>query len=246
MKRIALFLAGIGIGVVGVYVLVSKVRPQPNHGVRGSERGGLITEGQPATQRGSRRPSGVGPGTAAPPRFESRVRSVLQSNPRQPGYDAVKLTELGHPPNKVFQAEPRDDAWAKPMEKILVERLSADLQAFTERAKVASVECRSSSCLLQVDAPEDDKERLILGLQMPPLGDIMAPESANEVVQPGWQRQAVYVLFAAENREVQTHTALQQKRREMGLRVLTGMGSELTRLGVDPSKLPPLTPAANR
>lgn len=76
---------------------------------------------------------------------------VAQDDPRAADYDALRLSQMVSVSSfEVFEREPRNDPWASGMEQVLDEILVDALAADFEGAEVASVECRTQSCMVSL------------------------------------------------------------------------------------------------
>jgi hypothetical protein len=240
MRRLVLILTATCLGVlVGGYFVNRSRRPgQPMGGGRAAEPVGESTvlaaaAGVPGNKAGGR---------GVPPRFEPTSSSPVQSDPTRPDYDALKLSDIGYSMKDIYEAEPRNERWARAMESRLEKRLLGDLPAFSERGKLAGVECRSSSCEVKVDAPFEDINRMNFGLQYPPLGDAFSPSISDKPIEAGWHRHTVHVLFSPENRDLRALAELDRTRRKLGLEAIQEAHQYVSKLGIDPSKLPPVEP----
>jgi hypothetical protein len=167
----------------------------------------------PALPAGPARPGSSASRDIPPPRFATKSTGRVESDPTKPGYDPVDLLTIGNNTLDVFRAEPRSDPWAGKMEKLLGTSVTVDVKHFSKRAKVIQTECRTSSCLVTVEAPDDELKRISLALQIAMRGDIMRFESA-EGAPAGWHRQVLYVGFRQERREIDRYTTWQKDLRK--------------------------------
>ena len=71
-------------------------------------------------------------------------------------YDPIKLLDNGVPPGEVFVEEPRTDAWADRVEAVLRAKMQSDLEAMVPEARVG-VSCKTLSCVVGIDAPEEKR-----------------------------------------------------------------------------------------
>jgi hypothetical protein len=81
-----------------------------------------------------------------PPKFV--VRSEPYTDPSKLQYDQVRLMDEGVKASDIFAAEPRNEAWAAPLEKEMGGWLKGMLQDRFPNLKDFSFECRSRSCRL--------------------------------------------------------------------------------------------------
>jgi hypothetical protein len=71
-------------------------------------------------------------------------------------YDPTKLVENGVPAGEVFLKEPRDPVWADVIEGVIGGKMRSDLERLVPGATLQIV-CKTLSCLIGVDAPEDKR-----------------------------------------------------------------------------------------
>lgn len=71
-------------------------------------------------------------------------------------YDPTKLLENGVAAGEVFNEEPRTATWADPVEGIIGGAMGRDLAAMVPGAAVV-LKCKTLSCLVGIDAPEDKR-----------------------------------------------------------------------------------------
>jgi hypothetical protein len=177
---------------------------------------------------------------ASPPRFLTKQAVPVQNDPTQPDYDPVQLSAVGHSFQDIFKAEPRNRRWASAIEHILDSRLAGDLPVFSGEAKIAGIECHTSSCEVKVDAPFDDVHRVTFGLQYPPLGDAFSPSVEKEPIAEGRHRHTLLVLFRPQSRELSELEKQDRERRRLGLEIIKTAPQRMAELGIDPSRFPPL------
>jgi hypothetical protein len=77
-------------------------------------------------------------------------------------YDPTKLVEAGVPAGEVYLKEPRDPVWAEMVEGMIGGKMRGDLQRLVPEASL-QMACKTLSCLIGVDAPEE-KRPLALAL----------------------------------------------------------------------------------
>jgi hypothetical protein len=96
----------------------------------------------------------------APPSFVTPPPSGVQLDPRAANYDALALGPLvtGGLRN-VFDGEPRDEAWAAPVEKGLGAALSKDAGGIPGVSGI-EVECRTTMCRVTWSAPAESQLKI--------------------------------------------------------------------------------------
>lgn len=84
-----------------------------------------------------------------------------QTDPRQPDYDPVAAYQLGGEGNvmRLFDSEPRDEAWASEREADISSFLRRDMQAADPEA-ILDVECRTATCRLRRRSPTAQTDSL--------------------------------------------------------------------------------------
>jgi hypothetical protein len=132
--------------------------------------------------------------TAAPPQDSppAPVTAMSDAGALGPEYDPVVLVDRGAEPVKVYLAEPRNPAWAGPVEEVIGAQLDADVKKVTGAGAV-SMGCRTLSCLILVEAPADKMELALSMVQVVALG----PITVNLGPSPDGKGQ---VLFLTERR----------------------------------------------
>jgi hypothetical protein len=246
MKKLVVTLAGAALGIVAGLLLMSRSTARRGDAATESTAGRPVHPSESTAEpKRSAQADEPGKSQITPPHFVAQSTSRVENDPMNADYDPVKLAGIGHRSAAIFAAEPRVEEWAGPMERMLEKRVAAHLELFSNRAKMASVECRSSSCLVGVDAPDEDAARVNMALQVPPLGDLIEPSVSGEVGQEGWRRLNLHVLFRKENRDFETYARLQKERRKMFLEALKKDQNFLVQMGIDPAKLPPSETSGN-
>ena len=101
----------------------------------------VVTPGSAANVAGAQ---GHGPAPAV------RDSHPLVRDPRQPGYDAARLfgTRLNDA-RGIFEAEPRDESWAKPREAAIEQSSLEAFKSVDPRVRMA-VECHTGTCRVRV------------------------------------------------------------------------------------------------
>ena len=128
----------------------------------------------PAVERGSKPPS-------PPPVFVpvDDSRPALQVVPGAPGYDPTKfggLISIG----KVFEAEPRNESWARPVEEHMQRRLERDLGSIAPQV-TTKVECRTTTCRWTWTGPAESDEAVRWAQRMLYMGSVVARTGKNEL-----------------------------------------------------------------
>jgi hypothetical protein len=98
-------------------------------------------------------PGGATDGPAGP----SGATSAPSGSPAPVVYDPTKLLESDVPAGEVYDKEPRSDAWADATEAFVGDAMRRDLAAMVPGAAVI-LKCRTLSCLVGIDAPEDKRQ----------------------------------------------------------------------------------------
>jgi hypothetical protein len=115
---------------------------------------GLATRRNPAPAA----PASSEPG--APPESSSGgasgATSAQADSPAPVVYDPTKLLESDVPAGEVYDKEPRSDGWADATEGFVGDAMRRDLAAMVPGAAVV-LKCRTLSCLVGIDAPEDKR-----------------------------------------------------------------------------------------
>jgi hypothetical protein len=120
--------------------------------------------GSPGTMPATRFDDGV---LAQAPTPRDEPNAPVQLTPGAPGYDGVlaglwlDLTAV-----ETFEREPVDDEWARDLRPELSDLVSTHLAAISARAKVAGVECRTSSCRISIDVPDDEQPAVLEYMQL--------------------------------------------------------------------------------
>jgi hypothetical protein len=155
------------------------------------------------------------PTPKAPPRFvqarESGNTSIV-TDPLDPAYDAKALT-VARSPGQVFDREPRDPAWAVPMERAFREEISRDIGDLVPGTRLTEVTCRKSSCQVVLEGPEKSTQDLLLAGQGIPYADSLQVE--DEESGPGLARVSwTMVVDRRETPEQESFTRHYKERRE--------------------------------
>lgn len=117
----------------------------------------------PSTAPLARAPSALDAGTPADPALD----------PKSPRYDPIHtMKTLGLMGPDVWRREPRDDAWAREFESKLESQLATDVPKVAPGAKVRDVYCHTASCLVRIDAPDDEAQALMGVWPVPTMADM--------------------------------------------------------------------------
>lgn len=194
-------------------------------------RAGQTTAAEPGpgTQRTGEGPSVAGtagpepaPGskrTASTPRFVlDSASTVVQNDPRALDYDPRRLIRIGKRVDDVFAAEPRLTAWAGARERTLRSEIGKDLSRLVPLATIESVECRSSTCRVTIDAPEAQFEEAAAALNLTGRGTMSAVRSYSGDQARGTHE--LFVLFSPEHRPDAAYQAWYDEERRKTLAFL--------------------------
>jgi hypothetical protein len=138
------------VGILLGFMLTRESQPgrsdRPTAASSGST--GPTTSGAPTPTRG-------GPSlprlTATAPRAP---RASVQNDPLSADYDASKLADLKIPVHEIFRAEPRNAAWARPIEQSIRRTMDRDFEQVLPGAKVEEMECRTMTCRMVISAKD--------------------------------------------------------------------------------------------
>jgi hypothetical protein len=112
---------------------------------------------------GDAAPAGAG-GSAAAPAAPADAAKVV--------YDPTKLVENGVPAGEVFLKEPRDDVWAGAAETAIGGKMRGDLERLVPGATL-QMQCKTLTCLIGVDAPEDKRPLALAVVKVIMLGPLL-------------------------------------------------------------------------
>jgi hypothetical protein len=146
-------------------------------------------------------------------------------------YDPTKLLESGVPAGEVFAKEPRDEVWAQLTETVIGGAMKADLERISPGAGLQMV-CKTLSCLIGVDVPEDKRPAALAMVKLVMLGPYLFDLDPEE---DGTQR----VLFFTEPRmsDAQVFTEWYKKARRSALQAIKS-GQRPNPTPLDNSQLP--------
>jgi hypothetical protein len=112
---------------------------------------------------GDAAPPGAGGSSAAPAGPADAARVV---------YDPTKLVENGVPAGEVFLKEPRDEVWAGAAETAIGGKMRGDLERLVPGATL-QMQCKTLTCLIGVDAPEDKRPLALAVVKVIMLGPLL-------------------------------------------------------------------------
>jgi hypothetical protein len=91
--------------------------------------------------------------SSVPPKLINSSPPILETRPGTPGYDSYRLSKvLGS--KTVFYQEPRDEAWAAPVETFLGMQLTKDLRTMIGSSYDLKIDCRTTICRISWTVPE--------------------------------------------------------------------------------------------
>lgn len=152
-------------------------------------------------------------------------KGPVSDDPAEPGYDPVKLSHLGMSSTEIYEREPRDPVWAAAMEARVRERLVHDLGIVQPSARPTSVECRTSTCRIVIEASEDLSESAQFTLQVLGNADVHAIVDAQRA-DDGTVRQTLDALYSAEHRGLDDNAAHYRRVRQSIFRQARELGDE--------------------
>jgi hypothetical protein len=202
------------VGAVLVGVLLAIVWPLDE----GAHSRATTPEGAPVSA------AGHAPADNIPRPVVRRTTPAVVADPTAESYDPVLLEAVRDATvREIAEAEPRNEAFAGPREQFIRDRLSADLAVHFPDATVADVDCRTSSCIIEVHAPTLQAEAVHDYIQLPPFGAVQNPQLAGEV-DPGTARIYLNVLFQPADRDHGAYRAAYWERRREVLATLRDAG----------------------
>jgi len=140
---LALFAVGTVSWKVAGYLRFRAANPEPIEEDLHSSPAGIASSTNSGTSPSAKR--------APPPQFRSLDGpGRLVSNPNQEGYSASALVGAGIPPWEVYDSEPKKSRWAEPMEAHLTKWLAGDLAGLSPDVRIKSIDCRTSTCLVNL------------------------------------------------------------------------------------------------
>lgn len=119
------------------------------------------------------------PDADAPTAHGERDRAAggrLETNPRAPGYDAIRVGQvMDLPVTALFDREPRDATWASTMEADQRATIEQVLHEAFADASIDELECRTATCRVGVSVAAADLEAMVDLLQVyVPIGEVLS------------------------------------------------------------------------
>lgn len=149
---------------------------------------------------------------------------AIETRPEQPDYDPLVLsTVFERAPAEIHAEEPVVEEFARRRTRFLTETLRADLAEHFSDARVAAVDCRASSCKIEVIAPLADGRAIYDYVQLPPLADEQQP-TLHLDQDEGRATVSMTVLFSAQNRDHDAYERGYSVRRAELIRELGELG----------------------
>jgi hypothetical protein len=104
--------------------------------------------------------AGAAPAARAPgPRLAPGVeRPAVELVPGRPGYDPAQLTKFVTLEN-LFSQEPRNEAWAAPVEQALPGIALRDVERLLPGLRIVGVTCKTTTCRFEWAAPAETEKR---------------------------------------------------------------------------------------
>jgi hypothetical protein len=121
----------------------------------------------------------------------------------------MRLTKV---PEPVFEAEPRERAWAEPMERSISDKIARELAARAPGTRLERVECHALSCRVTMALPSAEREavnRAMIVVQSPQLADMTSFSRQDDA-----DKLQVFLLFGPASRDPSTYERVQRERRE--------------------------------
>jgi hypothetical protein len=151
-KAMLVALAAVIVGVGGALLLPGSRNASRRIDVARSERTAATAKfAAPAQGLATRKPS--------PPALRSAGRhpGAVVINPTAPDYDPVHAAAALGGTRNLFPREPRDPAWAVPVEAALTPMISDDLTRAVPGVSDVKVECRTTMCRISWKGPHDQQ-----------------------------------------------------------------------------------------
>ncbi len=196
-----------------------------------------------ASRPGSRPPV-VGTTAAVPARGEPliervrggrRARPVGASGARAASPDPVReALASGQTVVEAYDAQRRDEEWARPVETFMQGEYAAMLPALIPSASALEVACKETLCKVAFDVPEAETRAAMWRTQHMTIADGVSPY-AEETTRPGVMRVVAYARFAPPGRPVATLSA--RWRDEMAGRFPGGLDQMRTFLDAEEARL---------
>jgi hypothetical protein len=227
MRKRGLLIASLLVAAGALLLVWQRARPSGDDRAKAQE----LPEGLSEEAAEGRRQAGVAR-RALPPRPLRDRPPGLELDPSSPNYDPRRLyREEDVSPLDVVLAEPRNPAWAEPLEQELRNQLAADLAAVLPEAEISEIECRSSSCRIGIIAPEGGMDALTGPFPVAALAEIAALSFGEPA--DGWVYFEWGLLFGPDQRDLGGWTRWYPEFRNRILRDMQARGQELPG-GIEP------------
>lgn len=145
-------------------------------------------------------------------------------NPMHPDYDPVVFAKArGLPGRIVFDREARDEQWAPKMEKIVGRHIADDLALLAPDAEVGDIECRQSSCRVDLFVTPEQ----LLALNGPyPAASLSDHSGIGCFASTGDGRQHIcfHLFFSREHRDPDAYESWYERHRAELLKRLEDRG----------------------
>lgn len=140
-------LASTGVGLVAAYATRKDALPSA------PPKGPRVADSTPgAAKRVLPSPPRVP--ALVPPDAETSVSGSVELQPGRKGYDPARLAKVV-PLESLFGQEPRNGAWAAPVEEALPGLVLADTDRLLPGLKIVAVSCRTTVCRIEWSGPEE-------------------------------------------------------------------------------------------
>ncbi len=139
--------------------------------------------------------------------------STIPMDPHLPDYDPAQIADLfGVTPSEIVAHEPVVESFARPRSMRLRAILERDLANDFPDANVTSVNCRTSSCSIEIKCPPSQGDAIFEYVQHPTLGDEVQPN-----IERGDEQSTihVYILYRKEHRAADGFDAFYRQEREL-------------------------------
>ena len=185
------------------------------------------TDEPEAPSAATRPPNEPAPGPAIPPKLirGGPAKSLVQVDPRAPDYDFERVYRvLDGDVQGIHTAEPRDPVWSPAMDKKVTGNLGRDLETSGLQAKINSVDCRTSTCKLVIEAKTEKELDVAVDLvQDLRVGDYVSFGGAAEGLPHGF---VLYMGFSKEWRSLATHDRAYSGFRQRQLAIMRKLKAE--------------------
>lgn len=143
----------------------------------------------------------------------------LETRPGHEAYDPFLLSMvLDESPVDLHAAEPVSTEFAEPRAAFLRDTLQRDLAEHFPEARIADIDCRTSSCRVEIHAPESQGTAVHDYIQLPPLGNGQQPGLSTDPA--GHAVVSLVILFVADHRD---HALYERSYREQRAARIPGL-----------------------